>query len=210
MNGIENYLGFIVAAIIMNLTPGADTVYILTRSISQGKKAGIYSVLGIGTGAIVHIFLAAFGLSVILMQSMTLFLCVKWIGAAYLIYLGIKSIKDKSNLFGEDQASIEQLDVVRIWRQGFFTNLLNPKVAIFFLSLLPQFIKPDFVHNATPFLILGFSFLCTGTIWCMFLAYAASSMTQTLRNNDHIGKWMQKISGVVFITLGLQLLFKNK
>ena len=186
MNGIENYLGFIIAAIVMNLTPGADTVYILTRSISQGKKAGIYSVLGIGTGAIVHIFLAAFGLSMVLMNSLTLFLCVKWIGVAYLIYLGIKSIKEKSNLFGEDQAEIEQLDVIRIWRQGFFTNLLNPKVAIFFLSLLPQFIKPDFVHNATPFLILGCTFLCTGTLWCLFLAYAASSMTQTLRNNDHV------------------------
>ena len=210
MNGIENYLGFIIAAIVMNLTPGADTVYILTRSISQGKKAGVYSVLGIGTGAIVHIFLAAFGLSMVLMQSMTLFLCVKWMGAAYLIYLGIKSVRDKSKLFGGDQANFEALDTVKIWRQGFFTNLLNPKVAIFFLSLLPQFIKPDFVHNATPFLILGGTFLFTGTMWCLFLAYAASSMTQILRNNDHIGKWMQKISGAIFIILGLQLLFKSK
>lgn len=136
MSGIENYLGFIIAGIIMNLTPGADTIYIITRSIAQGKKAGIYSVLGIGSGAIIHIILAGFGLSVILAKSILLFNIIKWIGASYLIYLGVRMLLDKSKLFADEKTEFEKTDLSKIYRQGFITNVLNPKVAIFFLSLL--------------------------------------------------------------------------
>jgi len=210
MNGIENYIEFIIYAIVMNLTPGADTIYIITKSVAQGKKAGIYSVLGIGTGALVHIALAAFGLSVILMKSILLFTIIKWAGAAYLIYLGIKMFIDKSDLFDNEDSSFGKINLLKIYRQGFFTNLLNPKVAIFFISLLPQFIATEYVNNATPFLILGGTFLLTGTIWCLFLAYSASYMTKKLRNNSNIGKIMQKISGFVFVSLGVQLLLKDE
>jgi len=209
MNGIENYLGFIIAGIIMNLTPGSDTIYIITRSIAQGKKAGVYSVIGIGSGAIVHIVLAGFGLSVILAESIVLFNIIKWIGASYLIYLGVKTFLDKSKLFAEKDTVFEKTDLWKIYRQGFTTNLLNPKVAIFFLSLLPQFIKPEYVNSPIPFLILGLTFLATGTIWCLFLAYSASFMTNTLRKNDRIGEIMKRVSGFVFISLGLQLLIKR-
>tara|TARA_B110000114_G_scaffold151646_1_gene163001 strand:+ start:74 stop:706 length:633 start_codon:yes stop_codon:yes gene_type:complete len=209
MSGIENYLGFIIAGIIMNLTPGADTIYIITRSIAQGKKAGIYSVLGIGSGAIIHIILAGFGLSVILAKSILLFNIVKWTGAAYLIYLGIKMLIDKSNLFDNEKTEFEKVDLWKIYRQGFLTNLLNPKIALFFLAFMPQFIKPEYVNNPTPFLILGGSFLFTGTIWGLFLTYSASFMTNTLRKNEHIGNIMKKVSGYVFIGLGLQILFKR-
>lgn len=193
----------------MNLTPGADSIYIVTRSIAQGKKAGIYSALGIGSGAIIHVILAAFGLSVLLAKSILLFNIVKWAGAAYLIYLGIKMLIDKSNLFGNEKTEFEKDDLWKIYRQGFLTNVLNPKVAIFFLSLLPQFIKPEYANSSIPFLILGGTFLFTGTIWCLFLAYSASFMTGTLRKNDRIEKIMKKVSGYVFIGLGLQLLIKK-
>ena len=209
MSGIENYLGFLLAGIIMNLTPGADSIYIITRSIAQGKEAGIYSVLGVGSGSIIHIILAAFGLSVILAKSILLFNIVKWIGAAYLIYLGIRMLIDKSNLFDNKKTEFEKVDLWKIYRQGFLTNVLNPKVAIFFLSLLPQFIKPECVNSSIPFLILGGTFLFTGTIWCLFLAYSASFMTDTLRKHDRVGKLMKKLSGYVFIGLGFQLLFKR-
>jgi len=209
MSGIENYLGFIIAGTIMNLTPGADTIYIITRSIAQGKKAGIYSVLGIGSGAIIHILLAGFGLSVILAKSILLFNIIKWIGASYLIYLGVRMLLDKSKLFADEKTEFEKTDLWKIYRQGFITNVLNPKVAIFFLSLLPQFIKPEYVDSSIPFLILGLTFLTTGTIWCLFLAYSASFMTDTLRKNDRIGEIMKRVSGFVFIGLGLQLLIKR-
>ncbi len=209
MSGIENYLGFIIAGIIMNLTPGADTIYIITRSVAQGRKAGIYSVLGIGSGAIIHVILAAFGLSAILAKSIMAFNIIKWTGAIYLIYLGVNMLFDKSKLFSNNQTKFEKPNLLRIYRQGFWTNLLNPKVAIFFLSLLPQFIKPEYVNNSMPFIILGVTFMTTGTIWCLFLAYFASFMTNTLRNNDRTGKIMKRISGFVCIGLGLQLLVKR-
>ena len=209
MNGIENYIGFVIAGLVLNITPGADTIYIIARSVAQGRKAGIYSVLGICTGALCHTLFAAFGLSMILMKSAMIFNIIKILGVAYLIYLGIKMITDKSGLFENEKTRFENADLFKIYRQGFLTNLLNPKVAIFFLSLLPQFIKPEYVNGPVPFIILGLTFITTGTIWCLLLAYSASSMTKVLRKNDKIGKMMQKISGTIFIGLGLQLLFKK-
>jgi len=209
MIGIDNYIGFLIAGIIMNLTPGSDSIYIITRSVSQGRKAGIYSVLGIGSGAIVHIILAAFGLSSILAKSVLLFNLIKWIGAGYLIYMGFKTLFDKSDLFENNKTEFETVNLTKIYKQGFLTNLLNPKVAIFFMSLLPQFIEPEFANNSTPFLILGLTFLATGMSWCLILACSASYMTKTLRQNDTIGKIMKKVSGFVFVTLGMQLIFKK-
>ncbi len=209
MSGIENYIGFLIAGVILNLTPGADTIYIITRSVAQGRKAGIYSVLGIGTGALCHTFFAAIGLSMVLMKSAMIFNIVKYVGVAYLIYLGIRMILDKTPLFENDKYKFEKPDLIKIYRQGFLTNFLNPKVAIFFLSLMPQFIKPDYVNGPVPFLILGLTFITTGTIWCLFLAYSASSMTMILRKNDRIGKIMQKINGWIFITLGLHILLNR-
>ena len=206
MFGIENYVGFILAGILLNLTPGADTMYILTRSISQGRRAGYYSVLGIGTGALIHTTLASFGLSIILAKSALAFNLIKYMGVAYLVYLGIRMIIDKNNLFDNKNQKMETTDLFRIYRQGLLTNLFNPKVALFFLSFLPQFINPHFANGPIPFLILGFTFMTTGTLWCFFLAYSASLISQTLRNNDKIGKIMQKVSGFVFIGLGLKIL----
>jgi RhtB (resistance to homoserine/threonine) family protein len=209
MNGIDNYPGFLLAGIILNLTPGADTIFIITRSVSQGRKAGIYSALGIGTGTIVHTAFAAFGLSILLMKSAMLFNIVKYLGVAYLFYLGFKMITDRSKLIENEKSVYEKIDILKIYRQGFFTNLLNPKVAFFFLSFLPQFINPAHASGPVPFLILGGTFITTGTIWCLFLASTASFVTETLRKNDKVGFIMQKLSGIVFIGLGLQLLFKR-
>lgn len=209
MFGIENYLGFILAGILLNLTPGSDTIYILTRSMAQGKKAGLVSVLGISSGCLVHTFCAAFGLSLVLTTSATLFNLVKYAGAAYLIYLGIKMFRDRSQLFDTQKDGFEREDLLKIYRQGVVTNVLNPKVALFFLSFLPQFIQSEHTNGPLPFLILGATFLTTGTLWCLFLAYAASIMTSTLRNNALIGQTLQKFSGMVFVGLGLQLALRR-
>ena len=206
MYGIENYFGFIIAGILLNLTPGADTMYILTRSITQGRRAGIYSVLGIATGGLIHTTLAAFGLSIVLAKSAFAFNTIKYIGVAYLVYLGIKMIIERNNLFDNKTQKIETTDLFKIYRQGLLTNVLNPKMALFFLSLLPQFINPHYANGPIPFLILGLTFMTTGTIWCLILAYSASLITKTLRNNDRIGKIMQKISGFIFIGLGIKIL----
>lgn len=206
MFGIQNYTGFIVAAIILNLTPGIDTMYILTRSVSQGKKAGIVSVAGIMSGCIVHVLFAAFGLSLILSTSAIIFTAVKWAGAFYLIYLGIKTLLEKNTSF--DTSSDDAVkDLIKTYRQGVITNVLNPKVGLFFLSFLPQFINQDNVNGPLPFLILGGTFLVTGTIWCLILTWAAAFMTDTLRNNKTTGIMLQKLSGVIFIGFGVKLAF---
>ena len=206
MFGIENYIGFLIAGIILNITPGSDTMYILTRSIAQGKKAGYYSVYGIVTGGLIHTIFASFGLSIILAKSAIAFSIVKYVGVAYLVYLGIKILIDKSNVFENDKSKIVSMNLTKIYRQGVLTNLLNPKVALFFLAFLPQFINPNYTQGALPFLILGLTFMTTGTMWCLFLAYSSSLITGTLRKNDKIGKIMQKLSGLIFVGLGLKLM----
>lgn len=205
MFGIENYAGFVAAAIILNLTPGADTMYILTRSIAQGSRAGLVSVAGIMSGCVVHVLAAAFGLSLILSTSAVAFFLVKWAGALYLIFLGIRALTSKTPGFETQNSRFSDKDLVTIYKQGVITNVLNPKVALFFLSFLPQFINPANARGPLPFLALGGTFLFTGTIWCLILTKAASRMTQTLRENARIGSWMQKLSGIVFIAFGLKL-----
>ena len=210
MFGIENYLVFIVSGIILNITPGNDTIYILSRSIAQGRKAGVISVLGIGTGALTHTIMASLGLSVILSKSILLFDVIKYIGVIYLVYIGIKTIISKNNPFN-NQTNIESsVDYKQIYKQGFLTNLFNPKVALFYLSFLPQFINPNINNTPIPFLILGVTFLTTGTIWCLFLAYASSFLSKILRENNKISTLTHKLSGIIFIGLGLKLAFEKR
>lgn len=210
MFGIENYTGFIIAAVILNLTPGADTFYVLTRCVAQGKKAGLVSVAGIMTGCVVHVLCTALGLSVILSTSALAFTIVKWTGAGYLIYLGIRTLSEKSMAFETGDGQYSAKDLFYIYRQGIFTNVLNPKVALFFLSFLPQFIDPSQVSGPLPFLLLGGTFLVTGTTWFLILAGMAALMTRTLRENRRMGVVLQKLSGMIFIGFGLKLAFSSK
>ena len=187
MFGITNFETFLIAAILLNLTPGADTMYILGRSISQGKKAGILSAIGISTGSLVHCIIAAFGLSILIAKSAMAFSVIKYLGAAYLIYLGIRSLLTKTR--GEFE--IEQIDKSKtsnwkIFISGIFTNILNPKVALFFLAFLPQFIDPRHTADAIPFVILGLTFIATGTIWCLALALFSAKLSDRIRKNYKI------------------------
>lgn len=208
MAGIENYLGFLLAGILLNLSPGTDTMYIMTRSIAQGKKAGILSVLGISTGGLIHTLFAAFGLSAILVTSSVVFQIIKYAGAAYLVYLGIRALLTKDDSLSQADLELNKTDLNKIYRQGIFTNILNPKVALFFLSFLPQFIDVESTQGPAPFLILGGTFMLTGTLWCLVVAYAASYFTSSIRKNRRITKSMQKVGGLVFIFLGLNLALK--
>ena len=213
MFGIENYLGFVLAAILLNLTPGTDTMYIITRSVSHGSAAGFYSVLGIISGILVHTVFAALGLSIILINSPLAFTVVKYIGASYLCYLGIKMLMSKqpsllANHLPKSSPSAPANPIAhwQIYKQGVLTNVFNPKVALFFLAFFPQFIDPSYAHSALSFLILGLSFALTGFVWCLCLALLASRFSANLRKNPAIEVLLNKISGVVFIGLGVKLL----
>lgn len=213
MFGIENYLGFILTGILLNITPGSDTMYIITRSVSQGKKAGLYSVLGIVSGILVHTVLAALGLSIILANSPLAFTIVKYVGASYLCYLGFKMLTSKSaSVIADSLPNTEKLTQAKtlnykqIYRQGVLTNTFNPKVALFFIAFFPQFIDPSYAHSTLSFLILGLIFALTGLIWCLCLALLASRFSEKLRENPAIESMLNKFSGVVFIGLGIKLL----
>lgn len=209
MDGIINFEAFVITALILNLTPGADTVYILGRSIAQGKKTGILSALGISTGAIFHIALATFGLSVILVESAAAFEVIKYVGAAYLLFLGLKAIFLKTETVSEVVVQ-SRTNLFQIYLSGILTNVLNPKVALFFLAFLPQFIKPSSVGDALPFLILGLTFLFTGTIWCLLLAVFAAKLSKRIKQSSKIQTWLQRITGGVFVGLGLKLALTEK
>lgn len=213
MFGIENYLGFVLAAILLNLTPGTDSIYIITRSVSQGQAAGVYSVLGITSGALVHTLFAALGLSVLLANSPTAFMLVKYIGAAYLCYLGFKMLTSKNsnsiaNSLSKAQNVTNQkaVDGWKIYQQGVLTNVFNPKVALFFLAFFPQFIDASYTYGMLSFLILGLTFATTGFIWCLCLALLAARFSTRLRENPFIETMLNRISGMVFIGLGIKLL----
>ena len=208
MFGIENYSGFVLACILLNITPGADTVYILARSISQGRRAGVFSVFGIITGSMVHTLGVALGLSLLITSSAWMFTTVKIIGAAYLAFLGIDMIRSKVQLFELMPLEDERNSMKRIYCQGFLTNLLNPKVALFFLSFLPQFVNPQYGSTPVSFLVLGLTFMTTGTIWCIFLTYSASMVSSSLRKNDRIAFYLQKATGLLFILMAAKLMIK--
>ncbi len=203
--GIENIMVFMGAGILVNLYPGPDTFYIVGRSIAQGKIAGISAALGIGTGAMVHTLLGAFGLSALIAASAHAFMVLKFVGAGYLIYQGITMLFTKTDNRLRLQNVSPREDIRKIYRQGALTNIFNPKVAVFFIAFLPQFISPESPDKVLSFIILGSVFITTGTIWCLIVALFASSMSRKLRSNNSVAKWLMKINGALFISLGLKL-----
>jgi RhtB (resistance to homoserine/threonine) family protein len=204
MFGIHDFGLFLAAGILLNLTPGPDTAYILGRSIAQGREAGIASALGICVGSIFHTCAAALGLSAILATSAVAFGAIKLLGGAYLIFLGIKMLLDRQRHLNLP-SSFSRRTAAAAFRQGVFTNVLNPKVALFFLAFLPQFIDPASNMKVLAFLTLGLTFVTTGTIWCLILAWFASAFSERLRGNQTIGQWLNRAAGALFIFLGARL-----
>ncbi len=203
--GLENPLVFVGAGILLNLYPGPDTLYIIGRSLAQGRGAGVCAALGISSGAIIHTLLGAFGLSAMLAASASAFTVVKYLGAAYLVYQGIRLIIDRP---GSDRSSTEsrpRAGLLRIYRQGVLTNVLNPKVAIFFLAFLPQFIAASSPDKVLSFIVLGMIFITTGTIWCVIVALFASGIGRRLGDSERTSGRLRRLNGGLFILLGLKL-----
>ncbi len=208
MFGIVGYWSFVLSSVLLNLTPGSDTIYVLSRSVVGGRRKGIASALGICSGILIHTLLAAFGLSVILKTSVVAFNSMKILGAAYLIFMGLKTLISKSSVFGAN-GEISPESTLKIYFQGVLTNALNPKVALFFLALLPQFVSPANTYGFLPFVILGLTFFTTSTIWCLTLAFVSSFVSGLLNKNQRISLFANKATGVVYIFLGLNLLLQR-
>lgn len=204
MLGTQNLATFLLASFLLWITPGTDTMYILARSIAQGRQAGLVSALGIGSGILVHTVFAAFGLSAILAASAWAFTVIKVAGAAYLIYLGLQAWFKKSTPLSTLELGAR--GPWQIYRQGIITNVLNPKVAIFFLAFLPQFVDPTANLGALPFLVLGLLFVVGGTTWGVMLAGFAAIATTKIRGQQRFAVWLERGTGCVYIALGLNLL----
>lgn len=205
MLGIHDLPLFILSGLLLNVTPGQDTLYIVGRSMAQGRRAGLLSVLGIVSGSIVHTLAAALGLSAILATSATAFTALKWAGAAYLVYLGTRMLLRRRDTDLSQQAPFQNDSHWRIYSAALWTNLLNPKVAIFFMAFLPQFVSPDAESKILAFITLGAIFIFNGTLWCLVLVAAASAVSGYLRRSQSAGAMLEKLAGMLFIGLGIRL-----
>jgi len=204
--GIHDLWLFVLSGLLLNITPGPDTLYIVGRSSTQGARAGAVAALGIGAGALVHICAAALGLSAILAASATAFTAVKIIGAAYLVYVGVSLIRSKSSTQSPPIASGNRPAPMRgIFFQGFLTNVLNPKVALFFLAFLPQFVSSDAPSKPLAFLLLGAIFDFNGTIWNLLVAWSTARISSRLGASDQFKKWFNHCVGALFVFVGIRL-----
>lgn len=196
---------YLMAVLTINLLPGPDMLYIMSQSISHGKRYGLAAALGIASGCFIHIFAVAIGLSSLLYKSSTAFTLIKYLGASYLLYLGITSFINKQSTL-----NAINLKSTTTWKkayaQGFVTNVLNPKVALFFLAFLPQFIDPASHYSVgLQMLVLGLIFNMSGTIVNILVAYFFGSIKHWIANNPLALKIQQKLTGVILVGLGLRL-----
>jgi threonine/homoserine/homoserine lactone efflux protein len=197
---------FVLSGFLLNITPGPDTLYIVGRSSTQGWHAGAVAALGIGAGTLVHICAAALGLSAILAASATAFTAVKFIGAAYLLYVGISLIRSAGTSPSSPSAVVARPASMRsIFVQGFLTNVLNPKVALFFLAFLPQFVASDAGSKPLAFLFLGVIFDFNGTLWNLFVAWSAARLSSRLAPSVVFKRWFNRAVGSLFVFIGIRL-----
>ena len=209
MISLNDFLLFAFASLILNITPGNDMLYVATRSTSQGVKAGIVSALGIAGGCIVHLLAAVIGLSAIIANSAIAFDIIKYVGAAYLVYLGIRSFLSKQNKFSINN-TIEKKSLSKLFWQGVFTNVLNPKVALFFLAFLPQFIHPEKGNTALQILLLGLWFNFSGTIVNIIVAMLFGKLGNWLADKQAFIKWQNKITGLLLVGLGIKVALSSR
>lgn len=212
MLGIHDLWLFVVSGLLLNIAPGPDSILIMTRSATQGWRAGLLATWGIGTGVFVHVFAAAVGLSALLATSATAFVLVKLVGAAYLVWMGIGMLRSRTKPAGDAMAApaARPAGAREIFLQGFLTNVLNPKVALFFLAFVPQFIAPDAPSKPLAFIVLGAIFDFNGMLWCHALALSTAFASRRLQPGAAIGRWLNRTMGALFVALGLRLALASR
>ena len=213
MAGTQHLWLFIVSGLLLNIAPGPDSLFIMARSAAQGWRAGFVACWGIGSGVFVHVFAAALGLSALLATSATAFTVVKIVGAGYLVWIGIGMLRVHAGADASLTAEATAPRVNRyrdIFRQGFLTNALNPKVALFFLAFVPQFIAPDAHSKPLAFIVLGVIFDINGMLWCHSLALFTAFASSRLKVGVRVGLWLNRALGGVFVALGARLALASR
>jgi len=209
MFSFQNLYLFFIASLLLNLTPGNDMLYVASRSVSKGIKGGIVSALGVFAGCFVHISAAVLGLSIIISKSAYLFQLIKYAGAAYLIYLGIKTLWSKTSVNLDEELS-PKANYWKLFKQGAVTNILNPKVAVFFLSFLPQFIDASSSFFKFQLFILGLWFAVQGTTVLIIVACIFGKTKDFFKRNPKVWRIQEKITGLVLVGLGIKIAVSAK
>ncbi|NVN88206.1 MAG: LysE family translocator [Rhodopseudomonas sp.] len=205
MLGIHEFWLFVVSGLLLNVTPGPDTAYIVGRGVQLGWRGGALAALGVGTGCLVHVAAASIGLSALLAASATAFAAIKLIGAAYLIWLGVRMLASRTTGFVAAADGSRTTPLREVFWQGALTNALNPKVALFFLAFLPQFVDAASPHKAFAFLLLGLIFVFNGTLWCLGLAAFAAQAAGRIRQSGRALLWINRLLGGMFVALGVRV-----
>ncbi len=207
MPSVNTLLGFSTAALVLLVLPGPAVMYIVTRSASQGRRAGLVSVAGIHAGTVVHIVAAMVGLSAILAASATAFTFVKLAGAAYLVWLGIQSLRAYRRGTAQPVIAVEHRQLRRVFLDGMVLNILNPKTAIFFLSFVPQFVDPNAANAATQLAVLGALFIAIGLVTDGAYALSGGWLGARLTGASAIGRRKDLIAGTTYLGLGVVTAF---
>ncbi len=197
---------FVVAALALNISPGPDMLYVIARSLEHGRRAGIVSALGIGAGTLVHMFVTAVGLSAILLSSPIAYELIRYVGAAYLAYLGIRMLLAKASNEADEKKSAStnnDLNLRRVFRQGATTNILNPKVALFFLAFLPQFVDQSKGSVPVQIILFGLLFDTSGTSVNIIVAALAGRFSESMKNHSGFRRFQKLVPAAILIALGL-------
>ncbi len=210
MYDLQHWLLFFSAALAINISPGPDVVYIVSNTITYGRRIGFASSFGVCAGAFVHVLASAFGIAAILVTSATAFTIVKWVGAAYLIYLGIKTLASAGQAFVLKIDKFPQLSFFSAFRRGMLIDILNPKVAIFFMAFLPQFVDPALGFIPAQLVLLGGLVIVVAVVVEAVYVLGSSKLTTSLRRNPVIGRWLDRLLGGVLIGLGLRLAIQER
>lgn len=205
--GISDFGLFCLAVLLLNATPGPDTAYIVGRSVAQGRAAGLMSALGISVGCCVHALASALGLTAILAASATAFLAVKLAGGLYLVYLGIRMLLAKPADTPEAAVTGDVRSLRKIFLQAVITNVLNPKVILFFLAFIPQFVSGGSQQKPAAFLVLGVVFAAISMCWNSGTAILAGTLARRAGRSPVIKLWLERIVGAAFVALGIRLAF---
>ena len=192
---------FALASFLLIIVPGPAVLYVVTRSIAQGRRAGIVSMLGVETGGLVHVAAAAIGLSALVASSAAAFTVVKFAGAAYLIFLGVRRLVSRDEALPE--VKVSGRSDRQLYAQGVVVNVLNPKTAVFFLAFLPQFVDPARGAVTLQFLVLGLVFVAVAVLSDGAYALVAGTAGDWLRGSERVRRWLSRFSGVVFLGLGV-------
>ena len=204
MLGIHGYLLFLLSGLLLNITPGSDTMFIIGRSLTGGVRSGLAAAVGISIGSVCHTLAAALGFSLILATSALAFTIVKLMGAAYLLYLGLRLLLARTS-HADAQAVAATASARSALFQGILTNVLNPKVALFFLAFLPQFIDPRSHGRTLAFMALGTTFIMTGLLWSVVLAFGAARLQAFFARNPSARTLLDRAVGCLFIGIGARL-----